>query len=158
MKQVTRMGGTLIRTGTGKGIHQHTYVGNTAWAFICAEKALCINPLASGEAYFITDDTPASDSYALVAPFFVARGMRISSFRVPFWLIFGFVYLAEWLICILSPVVKLDIGISTDVIMFVNASITLKSDKARSLLNYSPLFSAEESMRNALSYYKDVPL
>ncbi|XP_046551100.1 3 beta-hydroxysteroid dehydrogenase type 7-like [Haliotis rubra] len=158
LKLVKKTAGILIQTGDGKALHQHAYVGNNAWAFICAEKAVRTNPAAAGQAYFITDDTPVDDIYSLLNPFLEEKGMRLSSVRFPFWLMFIIMYLAECLVILLSPLIKIDIGITSSVLRFANTTIKLSSVKARTLLNYMPLFSVEESLRNARAYYRDVPI
>ncbi|XP_071110933.1 3 beta-hydroxysteroid dehydrogenase/Delta 5--_4-isomerase type 3-like [Haliotis cracherodii] len=157
-KLVKKTAGILIQTGNGKALHQHAYVGNNAWAFICAEKAVRTNPAAAGEAYFITDDTPVSDMYSQMIPFLAEKGMRLSPIRFPFWLMFMVMYLAECLVVLLSPFIKIDIGVTSSALRFVNTTIKLSNVKARTLLNYTPLFSVEESLRNARAYYRDVPI
>ncbi|XP_071110931.1 3 beta-hydroxysteroid dehydrogenase type 7-like [Haliotis cracherodii] len=158
MKVVKRTAGILIQTGNGKALHQHAYVGNIAWAFICAEKAVRTNPAAAGEAYFITDDTPVNNIYSQVIPFLAEKGIRPSPIRFPFWMMFVLLYLAECLVILLSPLIKIDIGVTSSALHFANTTIKLSNVKARTLLNYTPLFSVEESLLKSRAYYKDVSI
>ena len=49
--------GILYQVGDGRSQFQQTYVGNTAWAFVCADKALKKNAINSGEFFFVPDNT-----------------------------------------------------------------------------------------------------
>ncbi|XP_046551098.1 3 beta-hydroxysteroid dehydrogenase/Delta 5--_4-isomerase type 1-like isoform X2 [Haliotis rubra] len=161
LKMAHRNGGVLVQIGNGSALYQHTYVGNVAWAFICAERTLrsaAGEESISGQAYFITDDCPPCSLPEQVLPFLRGRGFRLSTYRIPFFIVYSAVRFTEGLLWLLSPLTKIDLGFSAFSIWYANMTLTFKSKKARHELDYSPLFTPEESTAQANDYYSKLTL
>ncbi|XP_067650338.1 3 beta-hydroxysteroid dehydrogenase/Delta 5--_4-isomerase type 2-like isoform X2 [Haliotis asinina] len=162
LKMAHRNGGVLVQIGNGSSLYQHTYVGNVAWAFICAERTLrsaAGEESISGQAYFITDDCPPCSVSEQVLPFLRGRGFRLSTYRIPFSIVYSAVRFTECLLWLLSPITKIDLGFSAISLWYsINTTLTFKSKKARLELDYSPLFTPEESTVQANDYYSKLTL
>jgi 3beta-hydroxy-delta5-steroid dehydrogenase / steroid delta-isomerase len=63
LQSAARNNGVLYRVGSCTSKFQQTYVGNSAWAFICADKILRENKINSGEIFFIPDETPLQNTF-----------------------------------------------------------------------------------------------
>jgi nucleoside-diphosphate-sugar epimerase len=156
-----RCGGKLWRIGGEDLTVQQTYVGNVAWAHLAALEALLKYPeKCAGEAFFVTDNTPAMNVFSFVLPFLEDHGLRLSSFRLPFALVyFGFMvfifllnafrkFFPDWKI----PKSVSDFSLSQ--IAFLNMKASFCRNKAEDRLTYQPLFSFEESIDRSRKYYK----
>ncbi|XP_046363626.2 3 beta-hydroxysteroid dehydrogenase/Delta 5--_4-isomerase type 1-like isoform X1 [Haliotis rufescens] len=161
LRTANRNGGVLVQIGNGSALYQHTYVGNVAWAFVCADrtlKSVTGEGDISGQVYFITDDCPPCSLPDQVLPFLVGRGFRLSTYRVPFSLVYSALLFTQGLLWLISPLTKVDLGFSALSLRYANMTLTFKSKKARLKLDYSPLFTPEESIVQANDYYSKLTL
>jgi nucleoside-diphosphate-sugar epimerase len=105
-----RQDGSLIRIGDGSARLQTAYVGNVAWAHLCAARAMTADPgLTSGRPYFVTDDTPTENSFEAMRPFLAAKGFTLSEHAVPYPLAYACCWAVDWLLWVLKPVYKLNL-------------------------------------------------
>ncbi|XP_043276606.1 3 beta-hydroxysteroid dehydrogenase/Delta 5--_4-isomerase type 4 [Venturia canescens] len=149
-------GNSLLRLAGVGGKQQITYVGNAAWAFICAKNALRESPESvAGLPITITDDTPvidvlrfcqkvSKDSKNCVSP---------SAWNIPSL----FSYLCGWIVEILTNFDpgffgKLPIA-PRSVVAYMGSLILYDRTRASIHLNYDPYYSADESLTRASNYY-----
>lgn len=150
--------GTLVQVGKGDNLFQQSYAGNTAWAFICADKALKSNKNLGGKAFFVPDDTPLSNSFTFMKPFLESRGFVLSSYKIPFSLVYWPLVFFEFVLKLLSPLVRINLQTASCSVKYVNMNLYFNGDKAQKLLEYSPLFSPSEAMKLSLNFYKHMKL
>uniref|UniRef100_A0A1B0CKA8 Putative 3 beta-hydroxysteroid dehydrogenase/delta 5--4-isomerase type 1 zootermopsis nevadensis n=1 Tax=Lutzomyia longipalpis TaxID=7200 RepID=A0A1B0CKA8_LUTLO len=145
------------------GKQQLTYVGNAAWAHICAKKALgdafaCQK--VSGLPIFITDDSPIEDT--------VRFCQRMSKSLTPeaklkptWWSIPGFMtYFFAWLlefftICILKPLFGVSLPFPPRGLVAYSSSIMMYCRLRASIhLDYEPPFNEAQSIQNSAVWYE----
>lgn len=108
-----RPDGSLVSVGDGSARLQTAYVGNVAWAHVCAARALAVDPgLTSGRPYFITDDTPVVNSFESMRPFLAAKGYTLSENRVPYPLAYACCWSIDWLLWLVKPVFKVNLEVN----------------------------------------------
>ena len=136
-------------------VHQMAYVGNTAWAFVAAEKAMLKDKQnqIGGKAFFVTDDTPIRDLFDLQAPFAKACGFSTDTFKVPVWPVLISVYILYILMWLISFVININMRIGISSLKFMRRTFTFKCDRAKTLLDYKPLYSYDESMKRSIEFY-----
>jgi len=119
--------GSLVRVGDGSARIQTAYVGNVAWAHLCAARALATDPgRSSGRPYFITDDTPAINSFESMRPYLAARGYSLSDKSIPYPLAYVCCGVLDWLLWVLRPFYEINLEASSSDISFcVNCSIII---------------------------------
>ncbi|XP_053394154.1 3 beta-hydroxysteroid dehydrogenase/Delta 5--_4-isomerase-like [Mercenaria mercenaria] len=150
--------GTLYQVGNGTALFQPVYVGNTAWAFICADKELTGNSKLGGKFYFIPDDTPQQNTFEFMEPFLEVRGYRLSSIKFPFRLVYIFLLFSELVVKALSPLIKINLPAESYSVKYINMTLTFSSMRARQELGFKPIFSPEEAKQRSLLYYKHMEL
>ncbi|XP_062582552.1 3 beta-hydroxysteroid dehydrogenase/Delta 5--_4-isomerase type 1-like [Saccostrea cucullata] len=150
--------GTLVQVGNGKNLFQQCYAGNAAWAFLCADKALKSNKSIGGQAFFIPDDTPLSNSFEFMKPFLESRAMALSSYRIPFAAVYWPLVIFEFVLKLISPLVRINIQTASCSVKYINMDLYFRRDKAEALLGYKPIFSPSEAMKMSLSFYKHMKL
>lgn len=150
--------GTLVQVGNGKSLFQQCYAGNTARAFICADKALKSKNSIGGQAFFVPDNTPLTSSFEFMRPFLESRGLKLSSYRIPFHVVYWPLVIFEFVLKLLSPLVRINFQTASCSVKYINMNLYFKRDKAHKLLGYSPLFSPSEAMKMSLNFYKHMKL
>ena len=137
-----------------------TYVGNTAWAHVMALQALRNSPNAeiAGRFFVITDDTPIKNTFQQFEPFLHAVGYKLSSFSVPFLILYVIVWVIELFLHLLAPVYKINMHLSIAAIVYSDTSYYFKRQKVEKFLGFKPLFSPKEAMEKSLRYYMNVTL
>ncbi|KFM77175.1 Short-chain dehydrogenase/reductase family 42E member 1, partial [Stegodyphus mimosarum] len=90
---------------------QICYVGNAAWAHIKAKDRLAIDETISGEAFFVTDDTPIIDIHEHLQPYLEARNFKVSDYVFPYWL----AWIILSCICLLIHIVNLFVRFEVDI-------------------------------------------
>lgn len=158
LKSAISRNNTLPPIGDGSAMYQQTYVGNSAWAFVCAEKAMFEDKLLGGEFFYIPDNTPVKTTFGFIKPILECRGCQLSERSLPWWLVYYPLKVTETLLRITSPIVKPSLPVASCSIWYITARLYFNGDKARQVLKYSPIYSAEESLKRSISYYKDVDL
>lgn len=150
--------GTLVQVGGGKNLFQQCYAGNAAWAFVCADNALKSDKSLGGQAFFIPDDTPLSNSFEFMKPFLESREMGLSSYRIPFAVVYWPLVIFEFILKLISPIVRINFQTASCSVKYINMNLYFKRDKAEKYLDYRPVFSPSEAMKMSLKFYKHMKL
>ncbi|CAL1542785.1 unnamed protein product [Lymnaea stagnalis] len=150
--------GVLYQVGDGSAMFQQAYVGNTAWAFVCADSAMRENPELSNEIFYIPDNTPIQNSFNFIRPYLEARGFQLSPRPINFSLLHGAVSLAEVFVKGLSPLVRLSLPFQSYTLAYINTDLYFNGSKARRVLNFEPIYSPNEARAASMIYYKTVDL
>ncbi|XP_033748087.1 3 beta-hydroxysteroid dehydrogenase/Delta 5--_4-isomerase type 4-like [Pecten maximus] len=150
--------GRLIQVGDGQSKFQQVYVGNTAWAFVCADRALRLNHNLGGEVFYVPDDTPVQNSFLFMQPYLESRNYTLSSYRLPCGPVYYGLYLMELVLHLLAPLIKINLPTASCSVRYINMDLYFNGSKGRRLLGYQPLFSPQEANKKSLEYYKHVKL
>ena len=125
------------------------YVGNVAWAHICAMRTLRDKPeICGGKPYFITDDSPRLSNNDRATPFFKARNYKFANFEIPFKLAYFILMVLQALLKFIKPIKEINLPVSTKILDYVNQYHTFKRTKASKDLGYSPIFTYERILEN----------
>ncbi|KAJ8312879.1 hypothetical protein KUTeg_002918 [Tegillarca granosa] len=153
IKTTARSGGKLTKFGSSQSYAQFVYVGNVAWSFICAHKALRSDPDLGGEAFFITDNTPTENFFNFSKPFLEANGFCLSSRSIPYWLIYFLIFFLNFVAWIISPIKQIDMPTTLSSVIFMNMKISFSSKEAHKVINYKPLFEPDQSHNLSMLFY-----
>lgn len=137
---------------------QQCYVGNTAWAFVCADIAMRGNSALTSFPLFVPDNTPVQNTFNFMRPYLEARGFKISENHISYRLVYNGLRLSEAVARMLSPLKRISLPTQSCSVLYINTDIFFKADKARNLLGFEPLFSPTEARLASLPYYTNVPL
>uniref|UniRef100_A0A8W8K0Q1 3-beta hydroxysteroid dehydrogenase/isomerase domain-containing protein n=1 Tax=Magallana gigas TaxID=29159 RepID=A0A8W8K0Q1_MAGGI len=154
IRNAKKQGGVLYHFGSPQAVSQYAYVGNVAWGFVCALRKLSQDTSIGGEAYFIGDETPLMQLFKFSELFIKLYGGRLSSRPIPYTLILVVVLLLEWIVWLISPIKQINLPISSSTVRYANKKWSFSYNKAKTELNYSPLFDWEESYSRSCEYYK----
>lgn len=149
---------TLIRVGDGNALFQPAYVGNTAWAFLCADRKLRSNPGVGRNAIFIPDDTPLQNTFLFMGTYLQNRGLKLSKFHLNYNFVYWSIYMIELVLWALSPIVKVSMTTASCSIRYINTTLYFNYAKAQSLIGYQPLYSPRESYQRSMNFYKTVEI
>ncbi|WAR23439.1 3BHS1-like protein, partial [Mya arenaria] len=158
LKNAQQAGGILNQVGPGTARFQPVYVGNTAWAFTCADKALQENPNLGGQFYYVPDDTPVQNTFNFMKPFLEARGHQLSTFKLPYNLVYYSLLFAEWIAWVISPVYKISLPAESYSVRYINMDLFFSRKKAETELGFKPIFSPKKAIQMCLKYYRDLNL
>lgn len=158
LKSAYKTNGILYQIGNGSAKFQQTYVGNSAWAFICADKALRENRINGGEIFFIPDDTPIQNTFQFMNNFLSCRNFRLSKFKIPFSIVYYPVVFLECVLHILSSTVKVNLPVVSCSVKYICMDLYFSGRKARALLGYTPIYTPTQSIAKCLPYYTNIPL
>lgn len=150
--------GNFIRMGNGKNLEAYAYVGNVAWGFVCCLKTMFNDPNFGNEKMFIMDDTPPQSIQALSKTYLEDRGYKMTSYYIPLSVLFLICLLLEMVCLLISPFKRISFPLSLSAIIFSMQKFYVRYDKAKTLIEYTPLFSVEESNQRSLPYYRNVKL
>lgn len=145
--------GVLQRVGNGKALAQFAYVGNVAFAFICALKSLIAGSDIGGQFFFISDDTPPQNTAEFLQPYLKLHNYKVSRISVPAFLVYFFIALIQVFLYILSPVKRVSMSVSLSAVIFLNRTFYVSYDKARTLLSYFPIYTPVEAEQMSSRYY-----
>ncbi|XP_045197292.2 3 beta-hydroxysteroid dehydrogenase/Delta 5--_4-isomerase type 1-like isoform X2 [Mercenaria mercenaria] len=131
-----------------------SYVGNCAWAFVCADRTLqkSRSNSAAGNAYFIRDDTPHANITELIVPIAEEAGFKHVPLQIPVWLLAFVVFLTYHILKIVSVVYPVNLQIGTDAVYSLKKVCHLSYNKARQLLDYHPIYNFQETKRFTAAY------
>ena len=142
-------------TGDDPPTQQIVYVGNAAWAHLCAIKTLEENPRdVSGEVFNLTDDTPAGSYDTLCRP--LVSGVGYAYVQIPHQFVFYCLYLTQLLLSIVRVFVGVNIMFSPRIFKFIGAKVTFNGRKLRTTCKFKPMFSYHESLQNSIHFYRTV--
>lgn len=149
--------GVIVRVKDASNQFQNVYAGNVAWAHLCAMKAAMKDPVTvGGQAYFVTDDTPAVPYFDFLQPFTARLGYKYSSIGVPCWLLFSLAYILEWIAWLISPIIRMNLVLRTASVTVATTTLTYSRKKAEEQLDYQPLYSHEEAIERSIPYYRKI--
>lgn len=159
LRQAKNNCGTLPRVGNGKALFQQAYVGNVAWAHIKAVRSLDSLPHScGGKAYFVTDDTPVCNSFEFMDNFLRSRGFRLSSYSMPYPVVYGMLYVMECFIKLISPFYRINVSTALCTLIYINKTFYFSRKRAEQLLDYQPLYTYKECIDKSMSYYANLEL
>ncbi|VDI42684.1 3beta-hydroxy-Delta5-steroid dehydrogenase / steroid Delta-isomerase [Mytilus galloprovincialis] len=147
---------TFPRIGPMKAYAQFAYVGNVAMMFVKALESLKKNPDLGGQYFFGADDTPANPMTGFLQPFLGCLNSKISSWYLPYWLMYICLTFLYVILLVLRPIKKLNVPMTTKSLAFNNTTFYVTYDKAKTLLGYKPLYDYENSLENAIKFYSNV--
>ncbi|KAI8782543.1 3 beta-hydroxysteroid dehydrogenase [Biomphalaria glabrata] len=148
--------GILQQIGDGTAMFQQAYVGNTAWAFVCADLAMKKNPDLRKEIFYIPDNTPIQNSFNFIRPYLEANNMRLSDKSISYPLVYGAVSITEKLVKGLSPLVRLSLPFQSHTIAYINTDFYFCGAKAKRLLGFEPIYSPNEARVLSMKYYTNM--
>ncbi|XP_023287479.1 3 beta-hydroxysteroid dehydrogenase/Delta 5--_4-isomerase type 4 [Orussus abietinus] len=135
------------------GKQQTAYVGNIAWALICAKNTLKKQPQAiAGLSVIVTDDTPVEDLTR-----FCERITRDTKYRVilsraiPIGVSYLVAYFVELLVKYIRPS-KLPVS-PRSMIAYLGSLIIYNRTRASISMDYSPIYTPEKALAIATEYY-----
>jgi hypothetical protein len=150
--------GSFIRLGSGRNLEAYAYVGNVAWGFVCCLKSMLDDPNFGQERMFVMDDTPPQSLQYLSQPFLHSRGFKLTSFYLPIWLLLVVCLIVELFCFFISPLKRISFTPSFCGLLFSRFKFYVKYEKASTLINYTPLYSVEQSEERSMLYYKNLTL
>ncbi|XP_053398228.1 3 beta-hydroxysteroid dehydrogenase/Delta 5--_4-isomerase type 1-like [Mercenaria mercenaria] len=144
----------FITLNCGKGQADICYVGNCAWAFVCADKTLQTSRSnsAAGNAYFIRDDTPHTNITELIVPIAEEAGFKRFPLQIPVWLLSFILSLMYHILKIVSVVYPVNPQFGTDAFDGLGRVCHFSYNKAKQLLDYHPIYNFQETKRFTAAY------
>ncbi|XP_071484393.1 3 beta-hydroxysteroid dehydrogenase type 7-like [Diadema antillarum] len=149
--------GTMVQMGNKVSRYQCTYAGNVAWAHILAIKELMkpsTEELVSGQAFFVTDDTPIGKISDFFTPFVIGVGAKMSTFTVPYWFLYILATLVEIVAWLLQPFLRLKLFVTTTTVSYVHGVYYFSYEGAHRCLGYEPLYTYDEAVERSLAFYR----
>ena len=134
---------------------QMVYAGNVAWMFVRAKTAMLNDDenQLGGHAFIALDETPPGEIFEMRQIFITSCGIPISGFSIPLWIIYYLLCMVYLTLLLLSPFVKLNVSIGLPPVREMSFKYIFTNDKAKRMLNYSPLYSYRESLNRSVAYY-----
>ncbi|KAL7048012.1 hypothetical protein ACKWTF_003177 [Chironomus riparius] len=157
LKFADKWNGKIPRLAEG-GKKQCTYVGNAAWAHLCAKDKLKNEPKSiAGMPIFITDDTPVTDAVRLAQRInadMEAFKIKPTSWSIPFVICFIIVMFMEMFVKFMNLFTKYQVKYCPRG-MFAYASSFVLLDRLRSstALEYDPIYSVNEGFSRSGKWY-----
>jgi nucleoside-diphosphate-sugar epimerase len=155
--RVVRAGRLPFRIGDGRGAFQHVYVGNVAHAHVLALERLAQgDPKVGGQAYFITDDTPAVDFLEFMEQVLEPLGHSLPprSRRIPYPVMFALGAVAEASAVLCRPFFRFVPTLTRSSVRFVCHTHTFDGAKARRELGYAPVYGEPEALERTIEYFR----
>ncbi|XP_071945840.1 3 beta-hydroxysteroid dehydrogenase/Delta 5--_4-isomerase type 4-like [Antedon mediterranea] len=146
--------GKMMRISNESSKLQHIYAGNVGYAHVVAANALRNPVCPTGQAYFITDDTPVSSLNAFLHPFLENLGVKTYSYTIPYWFLYLLAFITELAAWITKPLKIFRPIFTRRVVQFINSVVYFNSNLAKLELGYKPLYTYEESLNKSLVYYR----
>ncbi|XP_034240229.1 3 beta-hydroxysteroid dehydrogenase/Delta 5--_4-isomerase [Thrips palmi] len=159
---------TLLQLGGAANRQQHAYVGNVAWAHVCAGRALAAECLSdtveaqsvAGLAVFVTDDSPRGDllrltQMLLTFPDVSGVGtpslVRVRGWPLPAWTSYLAAVAAETL---LASWTKSQLPVQPSALVrYLSSFVSLSRLRAETRLRYTPKYAAEDAIARSRAYY-----
>jgi len=149
--------GTYLRLKCGNAQMEYAYVGNVAWGFVCAENVLLKNDerakTASGQCFFIGDDSPKKALFDFMAPFLKDLGLKPLPMEVPLFLIIYPLWLLYIILGLVSYVYKVNLPYGIAAFSVIRKTFLFQYNKATDYLSYKPLYSYAESKRRTVKFF-----
>lgn len=155
--RMVRSGGLPFRIGDGQAAFQHSYVGNVAWAHVLALRALAQGDTTpAGEAYFITDDTPAENFLVFMEPILERLGETLPprDRSIPYPVVFAVGALAEAASFLCRPFFRFVPTLTRSSVRFVCHEHTFRGDKLKRDLGYTPRYGEAEAIDRTVAWFQ----
>lgn len=156
--RIVKDGGLPARPGSGKARFQHVYVGNVAHAHLLAMRRI-LEPAAGigGEAWFVTDDTPAVDFLEFMEPILEALGHALPprSRRIPYPVMLAVGAAMEAAAFLCRPFVRLQPTLTRSSVRFVCHTHTFDGRKAARQLGYAPVYREDEAVARTIAWFRE---
>jgi len=156
--RIVKEGSLPFRPGNGSAHFQHVYVGNVAHAHVLAmQQLLTPGSAAPGEAWFITDDTPACNFFDFMEPILEELGHPLppTSRRVPYPVMLALGAATEAAAFACRPFVKINPTLTRSSVRFVCHDYTFDGSKATRQLGYAPIYKEAEAIERTIAYFRD---
>ncbi|XP_076111325.1 3 beta-hydroxysteroid dehydrogenase/Delta 5--_4-isomerase type 1-like [Mytilus galloprovincialis] len=140
----------------GNGACCLVYVGNIAWAFVCAYKAMRSDKTLGGEAFLIKDNSPNKSMMQFCKPYFDSFNISLYRSFVPYWILYVLISFIHILLFLMSPLKKVQFPVTTATLIYTNLALSFDDSKARKMLQYRPLYTPVESYKCSLKYYNSL--
>ena len=134
------------------------YVGNAAWAHVCAAKCLLdssTRDAINGQFFYISDDTPSENYTSFFMRFL--RPRYGTTFRLPVIILTVMLYLIVVVVVFFSSVFQLQIPSPVlnyrRQIKVLSISHTVSWDKARDKLDYRPKYQFSDAVNRSRIWY-----
>jgi nucleoside-diphosphate-sugar epimerase len=153
--KATASGLLLFKIGDGRAPNDHTYVGNGAWAHICAAQRL-LEPgnTVHGRAFNISYEEPCS-LYEKVAPFLEVFKLKVPSAAVPAALMWHLAHLLELLFSLIPRVVRPTLLLTREAVEAITRHKTFRDPRARKELGFEPLYSPDECTVRTIRWLRE---
>ena len=154
-----QFGGYLPCLGSRETKMQRVYVGNVAWAHICALNAIRqpYNDI-HGKSFIIMDSTPASNNFEWMKPFLEAQRIKLLPFSIPLCFLYYIWVVLEFIAWLLQPLRKIRLVSGKNELLLCCTTCTYNNRRALHELGYKPFFSHKESFQRSYSYYSKLKI
>lgn len=166
MLKTGRSGATNVQIGDNTAFFDWVYSKNAALAYVLAATALTkeasapdsvpANNKVSGEAFFITDDSPMR-MWDFSRKVWQAAGISFpppeKTKIIPFWLATTIAYVLEWGFWISGSKKRPPIKVND--VKFMQGGFRFSIDKAKSRLGYRPICDTEEGIRRSVRWFQE---
>ena len=147
---------TFIRLGDDSPRFQCAYAGNIAWAFVCALHRMRTAPDGNtspvGRAIGVADDASITSFTRFMQPFVNnITGAKMSRFYVPFWLLYTFATVCEWVCYFCRPVCSLRLPLSRLAVISMYALPTVNPQEAYQYIGYKPKYNYKRNLTTVLA-------
>ena len=156
--RVMKQGGLPFRPGGGSARFEHVYVGNVAHAhLLAARRMLEPGSPARGQAWFVTDDTPAVNFFDFMDPILDALGHPLPprSRRMPYPIMLTIGAVAELAALVARPFKRFEPTITRSSVRFVCHTHTFDGSKAKRDLGYAPPYKASEALERTIAWWRE---
>ena len=156
--RVVREGKLRFRPGSGKAAFQHVYVGNVAHAHVLAMQSLLARGEAVGQAYFVTDDSPAINFLDFMEPIIEALGYSLppKNRRIPYGVMLAVGAVMEGAAALCRPIRPFTPTLTRSSVRFVCHDHTFSGAKLQRELGYAPVYKESESLERTIAYFREV--
>nr|XP_046481914.1 3 beta-hydroxysteroid dehydrogenase/Delta 5-->4-isomerase type 4 isoform X1 [Neodiprion pinetum] len=158
LKVAKKQGNSLVRVAGVGGKQEMAYVGNMAWAFICAKNALARCPDGiGGLPVFVTDDTTVENLLRFCERLTRNSNHHVTlSWSIPIVVSYICAVIAELAIAYL-PFFRKKLPISPrSLIAYLGSMILHNRSRAAIHIGYTPIFTRDEALRVSSAYYSKV--
>lgn len=130
------------------------YVGNVAWSFLTADETLRggKSRAASGECYYVTDDTPKMPRMGVVEAILAECNIRRLPLIPPPWAVQWIIWFIFLVLRIISYVYPVNCPLGEWVFDIRSTTWLVSGEKARRLLGYTPLYSPQEAKKRLVKF------
>jgi len=154
MIEAGKEGKSKFTIGNGRNLCDWTYIENAAYAHLLAADKLTPGSPIGGQAYFITngEPTPFEEMTTYV---WKNLGYPTPKYHLPFLIMLIVAYITEFILFVLSPLVKIHPTLTVFRVRMVVATRYFSIEKAKKELGYQPQVSLQEGKERTLKWFKE---